>query len=491
MSGSYSLLGFAVDQVSRDLGNLTPGESLGDDPSEATSKRSGSPLPSYIVGRRWSLRQAARRLLDEPSEEEGDEEEGSSPGEMDPLLREKRALFGNHECRPVGSSWVACSIRQSDIHQMVEEFLIPPRVCCLITSELMAGLRFPILSFFCEVSRELQVPLNQLVLNSIRILVDFSVVLRYNNLIPTFGLFSQCFKLKRTEPGVFHFAPRRGVSFLPTPSPPKQWKGDFFFILPPRPWIFPHRWIYESPPAVQVSLADRFFNFCGLLDKLNEWPYDCSELTEETLLSHFCLSPCIVPLQEPLDDIMFSKHLKDEHRDATTPPTTRSSKGTPSSSDPRGKRAASAMLGSFSKKPRPSSSGLPPSRSARHISTAPPPPLPPTNQCARSSRSPSSPARGGVYNHSMLSLEKDGVPGRVMEVLKGAPSSEDKRLMSSLSSEDLDRMLSLVLVKATMLRGEILSRPPGEPSHAQGEAYKKKLEDRVECLLGEVAELKE
>ncbi|KAL0385773.1 UNVERIFIED_CONTAM: hypothetical protein Sradi_2971600 [Sesamum radiatum] len=50
------------------------GENLGDDPSDATSKRPGSPLPSYTVGRRWSLRQAACRLLDESSEEEGDEE---------------------------------------------------------------------------------------------------------------------------------------------------------------------------------------------------------------------------------------------------------------------------------------------------------------------------------------------------------------------------------------------------------------------------------
>ncbi|KAL0461266.1 UNVERIFIED_CONTAM: hypothetical protein Slati_0014200 [Sesamum latifolium] len=57
-------------------------ENLGEDPSEATSKRSGSNSPSYVGGRRWSLRQAARRLLDESSEEEeggNKEEEDSSP----------------------------------------------------------------------------------------------------------------------------------------------------------------------------------------------------------------------------------------------------------------------------------------------------------------------------------------------------------------------------------------------------------------------------
>ncbi|KAL0373413.1 UNVERIFIED_CONTAM: hypothetical protein Sradi_3257000 [Sesamum radiatum] len=54
-------------------------ENLGDDPSEATSRRSVSPLPSYVAGQRWSLHQAAHRLLNEPSEEEGEEEEDSLP----------------------------------------------------------------------------------------------------------------------------------------------------------------------------------------------------------------------------------------------------------------------------------------------------------------------------------------------------------------------------------------------------------------------------
>ncbi|KAL0433452.1 UNVERIFIED_CONTAM: hypothetical protein Slati_2679500 [Sesamum latifolium] len=245
---------------------------------ELRTRRSGSPLPSYVAGRRWSLRQATRRLLDESSEEEdaSEEEEGSSPGEMDPLPREERVSFGNRGSRPVGSAWVACSLRQSDIYQLVEEFAIPPKFVISLpppvshpsppppgymsffVSQLRAGLRFPIPSFFHEVSHDLlQVPLNHLVPNSIRLLAAFSIVLRYNNLIPTSRLFCQCFQLKRTKPGVFHFAPRRGVSFLPTPSPAKHWKGDFFFILPPLPWNIPHRWIYEFPPSVQVSLADR------------------------------------------------------------------------------------------------------------------------------------------------------------------------------------------------------------------------------------------
>ncbi|KAL0345384.1 UNVERIFIED_CONTAM: hypothetical protein Sradi_4369700 [Sesamum radiatum] len=81
------------------------GENLGDDPSKATSRRSGSPMPSYIAGRRWSLRQVARRLLNKSSEGEGnvgEEEEGSSPIKMDPPLREERVSPGNYENRPMG-----------------------------------------------------------------------------------------------------------------------------------------------------------------------------------------------------------------------------------------------------------------------------------------------------------------------------------------------------------------------------------------------------
>ncbi|KAK4394331.1 Taxoid 7-beta-hydroxylase [Sesamum angolense] len=244
----------------------------------ATSKRSGSHPPSYIGGRRWSLRQAGRRLLDKSSTGEDDEEEEDfSAGERDIIHRDERGLPGTRGSRPSGSTWVACSLRQSDIYQLVEEFGILPEFVVSVpppdnhlsspplgymsffASQIRASLRFPLPSFFCDISSEFQVPLNQLAPNSIRILVAFSVVFQYNNLIPTFRVFSQYFQLKRAEPGVFHFAPRCGVSFLPTPSPHKRWK-----------------------------------------DKLNEKSYDCKELTEERLMSHFGLSPRVVPLQEPL-----------------------------------------------------------------------------------------------------------------------------------------------------------------------------------------------
>ncbi|KAL0413546.1 UNVERIFIED_CONTAM: hypothetical protein Sradi_1556300 [Sesamum radiatum] len=104
------------------------GESQGDDPSEATSRRLGSPMPSYVAGWWWSLHQAARHLLDESSEEEEDidEEEGSSRGEMEPPPREEKISSRNRGSRPEGSAWVACVLKQSDIYKLVEEFAIPP-----------------------------------------------------------------------------------------------------------------------------------------------------------------------------------------------------------------------------------------------------------------------------------------------------------------------------------------------------------------------------
>ncbi|KAL0355582.1 UNVERIFIED_CONTAM: hypothetical protein Sradi_4005100 [Sesamum radiatum] len=53
---------------------------------------------------------------------------------------------------------------------------------------------------------------------------------------------------------------------------------------------------------------------------------------------------------------MFSKYLRDEHSAALTPPATRFSRGTPSSSDQKRKRAAPALPVSSSKRSKPSSS---------------------------------------------------------------------------------------------------------------------------------------
>ncbi|KAL0430852.1 UNVERIFIED_CONTAM: hypothetical protein Sradi_0711200 [Sesamum radiatum] len=157
-------------------------ESRDDDPSEATSRMSGSPMPSYVVGWWWSLCQAVRRLLDESSKEEEDmvEEEGSSLREREPPPRGERVSSGNCGGRLEGLTWVACGLRQSDIYKLVEEFAFTPEYVVSLPppnshpssplsgymsffiSQLRAKLRFPIPSFFRKASRNLRVPLNQL-----------------------------------------------------------------------------------------------------------------------------------------------------------------------------------------------------------------------------------------------------------------------------------------------------------------------------------------
>ncbi|KAL0289108.1 UNVERIFIED_CONTAM: hypothetical protein Sangu_2628000, partial [Sesamum angustifolium] len=129
------------------------------------------------------------------------------------------------------------------------------------------------------------------------------------------------------------------------------------------------------------------------------------------------------------------KHLRDEQKAATIPPATRFSKGTPSSSDQRAKRSAAALPGSSSKKRMPSSSALPPSSSAFYFYSTPPPLIDLSVGSLRSSS-----RVWGLYNHLMPSLEKEGASAQAVDILKGALSFEDWRLMSSLSLEDLGRM---------------------------------------------------
>ncbi|KAL0359470.1 UNVERIFIED_CONTAM: hypothetical protein Sangu_0796400 [Sesamum angustifolium] len=161
------------------------------------------------------------------------------------------------------------------------------------------------------------------------------MIFQFNGVIPTATIFSQCFQLKRIEPGIFHFALKRGVSILPAPSPPKWWKRSFILSFPPRLWTVPNHWIDGALPALPFFLDDRSPNLRRLLERLNESPYDCKLMTEDRLLSHFGLRPRVEPLGNRwvslscFLNIIFSKLLREEHRAATTPPNTRSSGGFP------------------------------------------------------------------------------------------------------------------------------------------------------------------
>ncbi|KAL0420714.1 UNVERIFIED_CONTAM: hypothetical protein Slati_3094300 [Sesamum latifolium] len=75
-----------------------------------------------------------------------------------------------------------------------------------------------------------------------------------------------------------------------------------------------------------------------------------------------------------------------------------------------------------------------------------------------------------VYTHLMLSLEKDRSPGQAADLMMGVLPSGDKRLMSSLSFEDLDHMLTLVLAKVYLSTRHLC---------LEGRAYRVRQEDRV------------
>ncbi|KAL0301846.1 UNVERIFIED_CONTAM: hypothetical protein Sradi_6461400 [Sesamum radiatum] len=246
------------------------------------------------------------------------------------------------------------------------------------------------------------------------------MIFQFNGVIPTASVFSQCFQLKRTESGIFHFASRRGVSFIPTLSPPKWWKGSFFFVLPPRPWTISNRWIDDAPPALPFSLDDRSPNLCRLLQRLNESPYACKLMAKDRLLGHFGLSPRIEPLGKALgiSVTLFSYFLMNSLRNCLSGfillqkascSTSFSEKSImllprlqvpgllrgPLLLEIRGERSCCFYPGSSSKRPRPSFSVVSLTISTRHIPTPPPPPPPPRDYRGGSSRSPSSPAAGG------------------------------------------------------------------------------------------------
>ncbi|KAL0281696.1 UNVERIFIED_CONTAM: hypothetical protein Sradi_7296300 [Sesamum radiatum] len=85
----------------------------------------------------------------------------------------------------------------------------------------------------------------------------------------------------------------------------------------------------------------------------------------------------------------------------------------------------------------------------------------------------------------MLSLENDGAPRCATDLMKGALPLGDRRLMSSLSLEDLDHMLTLVLTKVpSFTRRESLSRASGGSGRSKGEASVRKLEEKVDHLQG-------
>ncbi|KAL0411360.1 UNVERIFIED_CONTAM: hypothetical protein Slati_3725700 [Sesamum latifolium] len=182
-------------------------------------------------------------------------------------------------------------------------------------------------------------------------------------------------------------------------------------------------------------------------------------------------------------NIIFGKLLRNQSgkRERGTPPP-RSLRGTPSSSESKGKRPASASaspgiaLSGSSKKSCMSSLSTPPLSSTKPPSRLPPPPAlkDETGVPLKYSRAPSD----CLQSLQSLDVEPEGNFSLVGHLMRGVLSSSDRQLLAPLSQEELEGIASSFLLKGT-------------PSMPQSEAQWQKLEDKVDHLNTDMAKLKE
>ncbi|KAL0411718.1 UNVERIFIED_CONTAM: hypothetical protein Slati_3761500 [Sesamum latifolium] len=433
---------------------------------------------------------AVRRLIDEDEEEDEIEGEASSPGEDEGMTIGPKPVsffFFFSALGPLFSS-------DFSYCQMRREFFIPdsqviytpgpqssapsPQTNCLsfFLAQVRAGLRFSIPSFYQEVAQLFQVPLNQLVPNSFRIMASFYMIFRFNGHPVSAQIFSQCFCLKSASRGFFLLTPRPGVSFLPAPSAPKKWKSGYFFVLSPGSWGFPDRWIEETPPS--LSVRERDVSLTSFINLLNERPYDCRAMIDERLLGHFGLSPHVEPLDKSLVSVMFSKYLRElseKEKGGATPPS-HSGRGTPASSASKGKRPMSPSGGTPSEGPakrtRASSIATPPASSLRP--SAPPPPPPPNRE--EKGVPPRSPrSSGGLFSRSSFTQEEGEVSSLAASVMRGVVIPEDRRFLAPLG------------------HGSVTPSSPGIKGCPlpSGEASVQRMEEKIKRLERENAQLRE
>ncbi|KAL0455071.1 UNVERIFIED_CONTAM: hypothetical protein Slati_0846300 [Sesamum latifolium] len=180
------------------------------DPSKATSRRMGLDPSIFQSGRRRSLRQASATALclidEEDVMDEGDEvsgeadeihegDKGDEGGDEDDEMNlgedEGEGSSPGEEEREAPRSlvdWGSCNLRSSDVDWLILDFHIPSSFVfytpvptsrplfslanCLsfFIAQMRLGLRFPIPTFYFDIACFFQVPLNQLVPNSFRVL---------------------------------------------------------------------------------------------------------------------------------------------------------------------------------------------------------------------------------------------------------------------------------------------------------------------------------
>ncbi|KAL2230572.1 UNVERIFIED_CONTAM: hypothetical protein Sindi_1651600 [Sesamum indicum] len=342
-------------------------------------------------------------------------------------------------------------------------FFPPPNCLCFFATQLRSVLRFLVPLFCFKIAHIFQVPLNQLVSNSFKVLVGFFMVLRFYGYPVTAHVFVMCIVLRSWKRG---FSILFLIPVYPSCiSPMLQSIGKSAILCPPSPClVFPKVMIHEAHPPARVGTRTEALS--SLLEKLNASRYDCRSLIDERLLGHFGLAPVTEPLGDSLENIMFSKLMRDHMlggRSGGTP-THKSSKGPLLLVAPRG--------------------ALPRNLGQRHLLLSPPPCflllLSLERRWTLFLDLPSILARAG---------QRKSLLGSKLE--EGVLSSGDRQLLSPISQEELEGMGVLYIFKATSVYEEFSSRPQGIPPISSSDAQMGKLEDRLERLGNENAKLRE
>ncbi|KAK6150286.1 hypothetical protein DH2020_015218 [Rehmannia glutinosa] len=178
-------------------------------------------------------------------------------------------------------------------------FRPPPQSLTFFVGQLDGGLRFPINSFFSEVSSMYKIPLNQLTPNSFRIIAGFLIITKFLSIDPSTDLFFALFQVKSSTPkGLFYITARNETNFLRKyPTSNKFWKDRYFFVTSAEPWPFPHEWVWSLPPQQKHDPKKRPLDLQDLIHILTAIKYDLSKIITPSLLHYSGVSPEVVPLE--------------------------------------------------------------------------------------------------------------------------------------------------------------------------------------------------
>lgn len=167
----------------------------------------------------------------------------------------------------------------------------PPGTTTFFVGQFGGGLRLPVPPCYLDILSFYRIPINHLTPNSIRILAGTFVVFRHLNLPLSPQVFHCFYRLKMTEPGLFHFQGRPVCQFLTdNPSSHKGWKNYFFFVHLPFPLPYESNWHSGLPSLPDVRHTRATCDFSSILPILLQHRYSLSRLLKEEILFHFHLS---------------------------------------------------------------------------------------------------------------------------------------------------------------------------------------------------------